>query len=310
MLFRGQDTSVFMISNQRFGLSCAIATPFQDDLRVDHARLGDHAKWCLSSGCSSVTLFGSTGEGASISLREREEILSHFAETGIDLSQQVVGGITSSSIGDAVEQTKMFLDRGVHAFLVAPPFYFKSVPDAGLFQWYSTICKEISGSGAHVILYHIPPATQIPLSIELIDKLKQAWPSVVCGVKDSGGDWSYSHALLRAHGDLIILIGDERLLAAGMRAGASGSISGLANFCPGILESIVEQGDENLRIETLVSEILKHPVVPAIKALIAHCQKDNSWMTVRPPLVRCPNEAVVALVSVYDAVLPGGAASI
>jgi 4-hydroxy-tetrahydrodipicolinate synthase len=299
-----------MLSNERFGLSCAIATPFHDDLRIDHARLAAHAKWCLSSGCSSVTLFGTTGEGASISLREREEILSHFSETGIDLSQQIVGGIISSSIGDAVEQAKIFLDRGVRALLVAPPFYFKSVSDAGLFEWYSIICKEISGSGAQVILYHIPPATQIPLSIELIDKIKQAWPSVVYGVKDSGGDWSYSHALLRAHRDVNILIGDERLLAAGMRAGASGSISGLANFCPGVLESIVKQGDENLRVETLVSEVLQHPVGPAIKALIAHCRKDNAWMTVRPPLVRCPNEAVLALVSVYDAVLPGNAASI
>ncbi|HZC36104.1 MAG TPA: dihydrodipicolinate synthase family protein [Chthoniobacterales bacterium] len=296
-----------MISNERFGLSCALATPFHEDLRIDHVRLANHARWCLSSGCSSVTLLGSTGEGASISLRERKEILSHIAETGIDLRQQVVGGIISSSIGEAVEQSKIFLDKGVRVLLVAPPFYFKTVSDSGLFEWYSIICKEIAGSGARAILYHIPPATQVSLSFELIDRLKRTWPSVVFGVKDSGGDWSYSHALLRAHRDLTILIGDERLLAAGMRAGASGSISGLANICPGVLKSIVEQGDENLSVQTLVSEILKHSVVPAIKALLAHCREDNAWITVRPPLVRCAKEAAAELASVYEGMFPGSA---
>ena len=297
-----------MISNQRFGLSCAIATPFHDDLRIDHARLADHASWCLNAGCSSFTLFGTTGEGASISLSEREEVLRRLAETGIDLSQQVVGSIASSSIGDGLQQAKIFLDRGVRTLLIAPPFYFKNVSDEGLLEWYSIVCKEVGGLGGQVILYHIPPATQIPLSIELIGKLKRAWPAVIRGVKDSGGDWSYAHALLDAHRELIILIGDERLLAAGMRAGASGSISGLANICPDILKSIVEQGDENLRIETITSEILKEAVTPAIKSLLAHRRKDPGWMNVRPPLVRCPTDAVAQLISTYDGMFPGDSA--
>lgn len=296
-----------MISNKRFGLSCAVATPFHDDLRIDHARLADHTKWCLNSGCSSVTLFGSTGEGASISLREREETLGHLVENGIDLSQRIIGGVVSSSVGDALEQSKIFLAKGLRTLLVAPPFYFKNVSDIGLYEWYSTICREVREFGAKVILYHIPSATQMPLSIELIDRLKQVWPAVVCGVKDSGGDWSYSRALLRAHRELTILIGDERSLAAGMRAGASGAISGLANFCPEIVRSIVEHGDENLRVETLVSEIVKGAVTPAIKALLAHRRKDNAWMTVRPPLVRCSTEAADRLVSAYDGMFPGKA---
>jgi 4-hydroxy-tetrahydrodipicolinate synthase len=297
-----------MILDERFGLSCAIATPFHDDLRIDHARLTDHAKWCLSKGCSSLTLYGTTGEGASISLLERQETLRCLAEAGIDLGRQVIGTVASPSIGDALEQAKVFLDRGLRTLLVAPPFYFKDVSDEGLFDWYSIICKEIGRVGGQVILYHIPPATQIPLSIELIDRLRQAWSDVVCGVKDSGGDWSYSHALLSAHRELTILIGDERLLAAGMRAGASGSISGLANFCPETLKSIVEYGDENLRVETLASQIVKDAVTPAIKALIAHRRRDSGWMTVRPPLVRCSTDAAARLVSVYDGMFPRGKA--
>ena len=58
-------------------------------------------------------------------------------------------------------------------------------------------------------------------------RLKTAFPQQVTGVKDSSGDWSNAEALLKHHGDLHILIGDERLLARAMTLGASGAISGM-----------------------------------------------------------------------------------
>ncbi|HEX4883125.1 MAG TPA: hypothetical protein VFX05_03230, partial [Casimicrobiaceae bacterium] len=54
----------------RFGLSCATITPLARDGGVDDARLVAHLERCLADGCSSFTLFGTTGEGASIGRRE------------------------------------------------------------------------------------------------------------------------------------------------------------------------------------------------------------------------------------------------
>ena len=52
----------------RFGLSCALATPFDAGGAVDHARLVSHVRRCLAAGCGSVTVFGTTGEGSSLGL--------------------------------------------------------------------------------------------------------------------------------------------------------------------------------------------------------------------------------------------------
>ena len=60
-----------MSSRNIFGLSCALATPFLPDDRIDYARMVRHARNCLSEGCSSVTVFGTTGEGSSLGLAER-----------------------------------------------------------------------------------------------------------------------------------------------------------------------------------------------------------------------------------------------
>ncbi len=70
-------------------------------------------------------------------------------------------------------------------------------------------------------------------------------------MKDSSGDWPFTETLLKVHGDLIILIGDERHLAKGVRLGGQGAISGMANFLPGEVKLMAEEG-----IDDAVSRIL------------------------------------------------------
>ena len=59
------------MTTKRFGLSCAISTPFAASGTIDMPRLIAHAKQCKSEGCDSITLFGTTGEGFSIGPKER-----------------------------------------------------------------------------------------------------------------------------------------------------------------------------------------------------------------------------------------------
>src|ERR1700693_5652050 len=112
-----------MLASRRFGLSVAAATPFHDDGRINQAVLVAHLRWCLSQGCSSVTVFGTTGEGASISLGEREQVFGALASSNIG-GDAVVAGVAASSVLDAAAQARAALDFGCRALLVAPPFYF------------------------------------------------------------------------------------------------------------------------------------------------------------------------------------------
>lgn len=293
-----------MNASDQFGLSCALALPTDSDLTIDHRRLLAHARWCLDAGCSSLTVFGTTGEGASVSLTERREILGTLASGGIVPSRQIVGGVSATSIGDAVEQTQILTAAGCRRILLAPPFYFKGVRDEGLYEWFAQVCQRIAHRDLSVILYHIPSVTQVPLSIDLIDRLKTAFPELVVAVKDSGGDWAFTETLLFNHRDLTILIGDERHLSDGLRLGAKGAISGLANICPAVLANLVGSGEEDPRISDLVTKILKYPVTPAVKALLAHCKQDSRWSNVRPPLTQLSREEQTDLAIVYRTIFP------
>jgi 4-hydroxy-tetrahydrodipicolinate synthase len=292
---------------RRFGLSAAASTPFHDDGRINQALLAAHIKWCLANGCSSVTVFGTTGEGASIGLAEREQVFGALDAHNIG-GDKIVGGIAAASVADAAAQARAALDFGCRALLLAPPFYFKDVSDDGLFKWFALLFETLGAAARDVLLYHIPSMTQADLSVALVGRLRKAFPEIIAGVKDSSGNWSNTEALLAQHADLAILVGDERQLARAVRAGAQGTICGLANICPDAMLPLAERGQDDPRIEQLVDALEKFPIIPAVKAIIAHRTGDRSWLNTRAPLLPIAGAELVALTGRYDAILAAKAA--
>lgn len=283
----------------KFGLSAALTTPFAPDGSIDTAGLVAQAKRSLAAGCNSVTLFGTTGEGSSIGARERTDVLAAVLSAGIDPGN-IVAGVLVDSAQDAADQAREALDIGVRNILLAPPSYFKNVSDDGLFEWFSAVFRQLGSSARDILVYNIPSVTMVALSVELIGRLRHAFPGVVTGVKDSSGDWPYTQRLLAEHRDLIILIGDERHLAQGVRLGGQGAISGVANFLPKEVRAMAVDGVDDKRIEDLVAELLKYPVIPAVKVLVSHVTGEPIWHSVRPPLVSISAESRTKLAAAFE----------
>ena len=290
--------------NQRFGLSCAMVTPFAPDGSVDLARLATHAKHVLAEGCSSVTFAGTTGEGASIGFGERAAIIDALRAAGLDLATQVLVGVAACSIEDAAAQANQLLDAGGRGILLAPPFYFKNPSDDGLFRWFAAVLERCH-SPRGVFLYHLPSVTAVALSSELVGRIDRAFPGVIAGVKDSGGEWATTERFLADHPHLHILVGDERLLARAIRHGGSGAINGFSNFCARKLMPMIEDGADVPGIPELVDLVCSQPVTPAVKVLVAHRYRDDGFLATSPPLVPTGTAAQAGLRAAYDRLLGG-----
>lgn len=297
-----------MSSPSKFGLSCALTTPFLANGDVDNDRLVAHAKTCLAEGCDSVTAFGTTGEGASFGLAERVRTMTALTKAGIDARSQIVACVSSASQQDALDQITAMLDANCRSLLLPPPFYFKNVSDDGLFAWFAGLFEKLGDRARDVILYNIPSVTAVALSVDLIGRLRTAFPRVITGVKDSSGDWPYTQALLAAHSDIAILIGDERHLAQGVQLGGQGAISGLANLLTPRLLPLVREGREDPAIIVLVTELLRYPVTPAVKALVALKTNDDAWRRTRPPLTAIPQPDAMRLGDAFAAIILNKAA--
>jgi 4-hydroxy-tetrahydrodipicolinate synthase len=295
-----------MSDKQIFGLSAALVTPFAADGAVDFPRLVMHARHVLANGCDSVTLFGTTGEGFSIGMRDRAAMLGALAGAGLDFATQLNAGVSATTIEDAADQSRLALDSGARGLLFAPPYYLKGVDDEGLYAWFSRAIEAIGASARGIILYHIPGQTAVNISLDLVGRLKKAFPGVIAGVKDSSGEWATAEAFLKAHGELAILIGDERQLARAVRSGAEGSICGLANFASALLRPLIYEGRDDERVNRVVDLVCAYPVLPAVKALVGHIHDDPGFGAMRPPVGALDAENKRTLSKAFDAIMAGG----
>ena len=297
-----------MTITSRFGLSCAISTPFDAAGNVDVARFVEHALGLMARGCDSITLFGTTGEGASVGLGSRAKVFDAMIKAGIAPRTQLLSTVVASSVEEAAAQAAMALDVGVRGMLLTPPFYFRGVSDDAIFAWFGQLFDRLKGEARDMFAYHLPSVTGMPLSIELIGRLKSAFPGIIVGVKDSSATWSNTEALLKEHSDLMILVGDERDLAKSVRMGGSGSICGVANVAPELLVGAAKHGIEDARIRRVVEAMVAHPILPGIKALIAHQKGDPTWARMRPPMVDLDAATTSKLVAAFDRALAAAAA--
>lgn len=289
-----------------FGLSAALISPFAADGRPDLTLLARHAAWVIAEGCDSLTLFGTTGEGFSIGLRERAEMIGAVVGGGV-AAERLYSCVASSVVAEAAEQARLALDAGAKGLLFTPPFYLKGAEEEGLYAWYARAFEAIGPSLRNVILYHIPGQTATPITVGLISRLRAAFPKAIAGVKDSSGDPASAARFLEAHGDLAILIGDERQLAAAMAKGAQGSICGVANFAPELLRAVIHRRAEEPRLKPVVDLLCAHPIVPAVKALVAHRSGEAGYGRTRPPLVDLEPERAAALGRGFEALMAGAA---
>ena len=199
--------------------------------------------------------------GPSVGALERERVASALVAMGLPAGR-LVEGVIASSIEEAVYSTGQALRRGSHAVLLAPPFYFRQVPDDAVFAWYQAVFRALGRDLRDIILYHIPSMTGVALSPAVIRRLVQSFPGAIRGIKDSSGDADATFALIDAFPDLDVLVGDETYLGRACAAGAAGSICGLANMAPEAAIALAEKGEDDPRVVRLVREIVSHPIVP------------------------------------------------
>ncbi|WP_157960646.1 dihydrodipicolinate synthase family protein [Primorskyibacter marinus] len=282
----------------KFGISVALLTPFTETGAIDLAEIGAHASRMVQAGASGVTLFGTTGEGASIAASERDAAVKAVLDAGLSPDQLVLG-VAETSLGDAAARIAEGLALGVTRFLVLPPYYFKNNEDDGLFDWHMDLLAQ-TDDAAQLILYHIPQVTYVPLSVDLIGRLATAAPKRIIAIKDSSGSWENTEALLQ-QGLLPVLVGDERQLHRAAALGAAGSICGVANLYPERLVKLFETQTEDKELSARVTAIVSGPVVPALKALIAKQRGEAGWDRVRNPQRPLSETARAGLFSAIEA---------
>jgi 4-hydroxy-tetrahydrodipicolinate synthase len=289
------------------GVLSPVVTPFKADLSPDPERFVRQCRWLLSQNVG-LAVFGTNSEANSLSVDEKIELLDRLIGAGIDPAR-MMPGTGHCALPDSIRLTAHAVKLGCGGVLMLPPFYYKGVSDDGLFRSFAEVIERVGESRLRVYLYHIPPVAQVPLTLGLVERLLEAYPAQVAGMKDSGGDWSNTQAFLDAfaRGGFDVFPGAETFLLQGMRHGGAGCISATANVNPAAIARLFDSwrnGDadaQQARLDQIRGIFAKFPMIPALKAAVAHWGGDAAWATVRPPLVALTAEQSRALVAQLDA---------
>jgi 4-hydroxy-tetrahydrodipicolinate synthase len=285
------------------GVLAPVVTPFKADLSPDADRLIAHCRWLLSNHVG-LAVFGTNSEANSMAVDEKIELLDAIMMGDIDPAR-VMPGTGCSALTDSVRLTAYATKLGCAGVLMLPPFYYKGVSDEGLFRSFAEVIERVADKRLRIYLYNIPPVSQVPISVGLIERLLKAYPGAVAGAKDSSGDWSNTKAYIDnfAADGFDVFPGAETFLLQGMRNGGAGCISATANVNPGAIARLFETWQDpdadaqQARLNEVRGIFARYPMIPALKAAIAHYSGDESWVTVRPPLVELMNEQRTSLIN-------------
>jgi 4-hydroxy-tetrahydrodipicolinate synthase len=275
------------------GVYAAAVTPLKLDSNLDLETVPVFLRFLAARGCHGALFFGTTGEGPSFSPKERETLLRSVRVYRQQLPGfRLLAGTGTPSLSETIDLTKLAFDIGYDGVVVLPPYYFRKATDEGLFKWFSELITKAVPANKYLLGYHIPSATGVGFSLDLIARLKDAFPTQFAGIKDSSHDEAYTAALGQRFGkDLLVLNGTDSHFHHALKNHAQGAITALANLFSEDLREIwdlYQQDKDPSEAQVRVTEkrhILEKyiPFPPTLKALL-HRLHDMPHWTVKPPL--------------------------
>lgn len=277
------------------GVYAAAVTPLHpSDSTLDTGSVPVILKFLADRGCHGAVLFGTTGEGPSFSPAERETLMRAAVACRGDLPGfRLIAGTGTPSLDESIQLTKLAFDLGYEAALLVPPYYFRKATDDGLFAWFSELIKKAVPSDKYILGYHFPGVAGIGFSLELLARLKNAFPVQFAGIKDSSHDADFARALGDKFGyDLAVFNGTDSYVQLAMQNKATGAITAPANILSPNLRKVYDGVNEGRDISALQEKINEQrhllenymPFPPTLKALMHRLYGLPRW-AVKPPLV-------------------------
>lgn len=235
------------------GTMTALITPLKNDA-IDEDALRLLVDWQIDSGIHGLVPSGTTGESATLSHEEHEEVFKIVIEQ-VNGRVPVIAGTGSNSTWEAIKLTKDAARAGANATLQVTPYYNKPTQE-GLYRHFASVAKEVD---IPVILYNVPSRTAVNLLPETVARLVKI--DNIIGLKDAAGNIKQTLDTIDAcNGDITILSGDDFANLAILSVGGKGAISVSANIVPGLSAELFNAWDRGDKEKAKEIQHKLHPL--------------------------------------------------
>ncbi len=211
-----------------------LLTPFRDgDVDYEtYAKLVEHQ---ISEGSHGILVNGTTSEPASLTVDERNQLVSNTIPQ-VKGRVPVVVATGSQSFAESKILTDHAVAQGADAVLIVTPYYSRP-PQRGMIEYYLELTK---GFDTPWMIYHIPGRAAVSITLDTVRELKDRSPNFI-GMKHAVNDLGFVSDCFAAVGhDFKVFVGLEDLSFPMMAVGACGLMNAVGNLRPAALSAMCE----------------------------------------------------------------------
>ncbi|MDD2227214.1 MAG: 4-hydroxy-tetrahydrodipicolinate synthase [Clostridia bacterium] len=240
------------------GSATALVTPFTKTGDINYEVLKELINFQIQNQTKALIILGTTGEAATISLKEKIEIVK-CAVQHVNRRVPVIIGSGSNDTKVAIQNSRIFEKLGADALLVVTPYYNKSTQN-GLVSHFTAIADNVN---IPIILYNVPSRTGVNISPQTVKKLSEH--NNIVAIKEASGNLEQIIEIARLCGDeMTIYSGDDALILPILSVGGRGVIGVTNNIAPALVNKLCETFFEN---KIKISREIQCNLNPLIKAL-------------------------------------------
>jgi 4-hydroxy-tetrahydrodipicolinate synthase len=207
------------------GVYVAIPTPFKNG-KVDENALKEHIEFLIENGVDGIVPCGTTGESATLSYEEHEEVIAFTVEQ-VKGRVKVIAGTGSNSTKEAIKLTKFAEEIKADGALLITPYYNKPNQE-GLYRHFKAVAEAVS---IPIVLYNVPGRTGVNMLPETVARLSEI--DNIVAIKEATGSTNVATEIVNLCGEKItVLSGDDQTFFPLLSVGAKGVISVTANVVP------------------------------------------------------------------------------
>lgn len=246
------------------GVATALATTMMEDGSIDFDSYERLVNFQLENGINALIVSGTTGEGSTLTMDEKIELLKlALRARGDQYDCPIILGTGSNNTSATIENTRLAKENGADAVLIVTPYYNKT-SQRGLIAHYFAIADAVD---IPIILYNVPGRTGMTIQPETVVELAKH-PNIIA-LKDATGDMTYLETLrglLGENSDFSIYSGDDPTFFDFLIHGGDGIISVVTNCLP---EAFVREYKLFLDGDIVGARNLQSEINPFIKSLFS-----------------------------------------
>lgn len=265
-----------------------MVTPFNQDGSVDFAGLKKLTRHIVDGGVNYLVILGTTGEPATLSAEEKEQVIQTILAECAGAVPCVIG-CGGNNTAEVIHQMQEWDAKyKPAAFLSVSPYYNKPSQE-GIYQHFKAVC---SATSRPVILYNVPGRTSSNVLPSTILRIAEACTNAIA-VKEASGNLEQGMELMdNKSAGFQVISGDDVLTLGMIAAGYEGLISVVANAFPRETADMVNAGlsgdfgtakEKHYQLFRMMQLIFKEGNPAGIKAALSHLGICGPY--VRLPLV-------------------------